>query len=917
MARPKLYLIDGSSFLYRAFHALPALTTHAGEPTGALVGVGNMIRKLLKDEDPQHIACVFDASGPTFREELYDQYKANRPKMPDELRAQIEPLLKLVQTLGIPLLREPGVEADDVIGTLATQAVAKDMDVVLVTGDKDLTQLVGDQVLWWNTMSNERLDANGVERKFGVRPERIIDFLSLTGDSVDNVPGVTKCGPKTAAKWLGLYDSLDGVIAHADEVGGKIGGYLREALDSLPLSRELVTIKTDCVLPLGLDQLRLSEPDREALIEFYRHYEFRQALRELEGGEEQDRAQGSGPRAQTAQQGAAGVAPDEQLQGAGEYKAVLTEADLGELREALAGAELIAFDCETDSLDPLRANLVGLSFAVKPKQAWYLPIAHRYPGVPAQLSLEQIREALGPILAAEQPTKLAQHGKYDLHVLARHELPIAGYAEDSMLQSYVFDSAALNHNMDAMAKLYLGYETIKYEDVAGKGKKQISFADVMLEQAVAYAAEDADITLRLHQTLRPRIAAIAELEKVYTQIEMPLVPVLQQMEASGILVDAKRLAELSRNMGSEMTELVKRAHAEAGRVFNLDSPSQLTKILFEELGLKAKQKTPSGKPSTNEDALEEIADQHPLPRIILDYRTLAKLKSTYSDKLPEQINPDSGRIHTSYHQAVANTGRLSSSDPNLQNIPIRTEQGRKIRQAFIAPPGWCLLSADYSQIELRIMAHLSGDEGMLRAFRDGLDIHRATAAEVAGKSVEEVSADERRSAKAVNFGLIYGMGAPGLARNLGITRKEASAYIETYFARYPGIRRYMEQTKLAAREQGYVETLFGRRLYMKEISSPRWGLRAGAERAAINAPMQGTAADIIKLAMLSLHDWLAGKDDQIRMLLQVHDELVFEVREDCLQRYRDEIVERMSAAAKLDVPLLVEAGSGANWDAAH
>ena len=584
------------------------------------------------------------------------------------------------------------------------------------------------------------------------------------------------------------------------------------------------------------------------------------------------------------------------------------------LRRQLSGRR---FDALLHMQISLRANLVGLSFAVKPKQGWYLPIAHRYPGVPDQLSLARVQAVLGPLLAAEQPRKLAQHGKYDLHVLARHGLPVGGYREDSMLESYVFDSAALNHNMDAMAKLYLGYETIKYEDVAGKGKKQISFADVMLEQAVAYAAEDADITLRLHRALRPRIAAIPELEKVYTEIEVPLVPVLRQMEANGILVDAGRLGELSRQMGREMTELVKQAHAEAGRVFNLDSPSQLIKILFEELGLKAKQKTPSGKPSTNEDALEEIADQHPLPRIILDYRTLAKLKSTYSDKLPEQINPDTGRIHTSYHQAVANTGRLSSSDPNLQNIPIRTEQGRKIRQAFIAPDGWTVLSADYSQIELRIMAHLSGDEGMLRAFRNGLDIHRATAAEVAGKSVDEVSSEERRSAKAVNFGLIYGMGAHGLARNLGINRKEAAAYIETYFARYPGIRRYMEQTKLAAREQGFVETLFGRRLYMKEINSPRWGLRAGAERAAINAPMQGTAADIIKLAMLDLHRWLSGKDDQIRMLLQVHDELVFEVREDCLARYQSEIVERMSAAAKLDVPLLVEAGSGANWDAAH
>lgn len=915
MSRQKLYLIDGSSFLYRAFHALPALTTHGGEPTGALVGVGNMIRKLLKDEDPKHIVCVFDASGPTFRDEMYDQYKANRPRMPDELRAQINPLLKLVETMGIPLMREPGVEADDVIGTLSRQAEAADMDVVLVTGDKDLTQLVGDRVLWWNTMSNERLDAEGVERKFGVCPDRIIDFLALTGDSVDNVPGVPKCGPKTATKWLGLYESLDGVIANADKVGGKIGENLRGALESLPLSRDLVTIKIDCELPLGIDELNLREPNKDELIEFYRHYEFRQALRELEGGDG-DGAQGPGPRAQE-EQGAASVEAGEELQGKGEYSVVLTEDDLAELHKTLAGAEIIAFDCETDSLNPLRANLVGLSFAIEPKKAWYLPLTHRYPGAPEQLPWERVREVLGPVLSAQSPPKLAQHGKYDIHVLTRHGLEIGGFAEDSMLESYVFDSAAGNHNMDAMAKLYLGYKTIKYEEVAGKGKKQISFADVMLEQAVEYAAEDADITLRLHQALRPKIKAIPELERVYTEMEVPLVPVLCKMEGNGILVDAAQLGELSRQMGRQMTELVLQAHAEAGRVFNLDSPTQLTKILFEELGLKAKQKTPSGKASTNEDALEEIADQHALPRIILEYRTLAKLKSTYSDKLPLQINPDTGRIHTSYHQAVANTGRLSSSDPNLQNIPIRTEQGRKIRQAFIAPDGWTVLSADYSQIELRIMAHLSGDEGMVRAFRNGLDIHRATAAEVAGKSVEEVSTEERRSAKAVNFGLIYGMGAHGLAKNLGISRKEAAVYIETYFARYPGVRRYMEQTKLAAREQGFVETLFGRRLYMKEINSPRWGLRAGAERAAINAPMQGTAADIIKMAMLEMHAWLDGKDDEIRMLLQVHDELVFEVRDDLLEAYQQGIVERMSAAAKLDVPLLVEAGSGANWDAAH
>ncbi len=914
MPRPKLYLIDGSSFLYRAFHALPALTNLVGEPTGALFGVGNMIRKLLADEQPSHIGCVFDASGPTFREEIYADYKANRPSMPNELRAQIDPLLELVELLGLPLLRVPGVEADDVIGTLARQAERAGMDVVLVTGDKDLTQLVNTHVAWWNTMSNERLDGDGVERKFGVRPDRIIDFLSLTGDSIDNVPGVDKCGPKTAAKWLAQYGDLDNVIAHASEVSGKIGENLRAALPLLPMARELVTIRTDCELPLGPQDLAPKTPERDRLIAFYQRYEFRQALRELSGESAPVR---SGPAPAGIVETADPPAPAENLSGPGEYTLVLDEATLEALRTELAAAELIAFDTETTSLDPLRAELVGLSFAVRPKQAWYVPVAHSYPGAPQQLAWEQVREVLGPVLSAAQPRKLAQHGKYDLHVLARHGLTLGGYGEDSMLQSYVLDATAGNHNMDALAKLYLRHQTIKYEEVAGKGAKQISFADVGLDEALNYAAEDADVTLRLHHTLRPRLAAVPELERIYRDLEMPLVPVLQRMEATGILVDARHLGRLSQEMGQQMLTLVQKAHEVAGRHFNLDSPKQLKELLYDELGLKAKSKTPSGQPSTNEDALEEIANEHPLPRIILDYRTLAKLKSTYSDKLPEQINPRTGRIHTSYHQAVAATGRLSSSDPNLQNIPIRSEQGRRIRQAFIAPPGWQLLSADYSQIELRIMAHLSGDEGMLDAFRRGLDIHRATAAEVAGKSPDDVTGDERRAAKAVNFGLIYGMGAVGLANNLGISRKEAQGYIDRYFARYPGIRRYMEQTRATAREQGFVETLFGRRLYLREIHSPRWGLRAGAERAAINAPMQGTAADIIKRAMLSLDPWLQDRGEEIRMLLQVHDELVFEVREDLVGHYRAGIVERMSAAAELAVPLLVEAGHGPNWDAAH
>jgi DNA polymerase I len=900
-----LYLIDGSSFMFRAFHALPPLTNAAGEPTGALFGVVNMLRKILREDRPEHLAFVFDASGPTFRDEMYADYKANRPPMPEDLRLQIEPLLKIVEAMGVPILREPGVEADDVIGTLAKQGRKAGLEVVISTSDKDLTQLVEPGIIWLNTMSGERLDSAGVQAKFGVLPERIIDLLALMGDSVDNIPGVDKCGPKTAAKWLSQYDTLQGVIDHADDFGGKLGENLRSALSRLPLNRELVTVKTDCALPVGLDDLKVSEPAVEPLKELYARYGFKQALAELGGA--------------APEVGSSTTAPADLPTAPTEIKRelIVSEADLGRWIQALGKADEFAFDTETTSVDAQQAVLVGLSFAIEAGTACYIPVGHDYAGVPQQLPLDQVLAAVKPLLEDPDRAKIAQNGKYDINVLMRHGITVAGFQYDTMLESYVLNSTASQHNMDALAKKYLGVDTIHYADVAGKGARQISFSQVGLDEACAYAAEDADVTLRLHQTLWPQLQAEPTLARVFSEIEMPLAPVLARMERTGVLIDGALLRKQSSELGHAMIKLQEEVHVIAGRPFSLDSPKQLAQVLYEERGLPVKVRTPGGQPSTNEEALEELADADELPRKILDYRSLAKLKSTYTDKLPELINPDSGRVHSSFHQAVAATGRLSSSDPNLQNIPIRTPEGRRIRQAFIAPKGWLVLAADYSQIELRIMAHLSGDAGLLRAFKQGQDIHRATAAEVFGKTPDEVSSNERRAAKAINFGLIYGMSAFGLGRQLGIGRGEAQDYVDLYFSRYPGVREYMDATRRKVRDQGYVETVFGRRLYLPDINARSYAARQGAERAAINAPMQGTAADIIKRAMIEMDQWLAPHQGEIRMLMQVHDELVFEIREDRLSHYRDGIAERMSGAAELAVPLVVDVGIGANWDEAH
>ena len=920
---PKLVLIDGSSYLYRAFHALPPLTNAAGEPTGALFGVVNMLRAHLK-EKPEFAAFVIDAPGRTFRDDLDPQYKANRPPMPDELRAQVEPMLQIVQALGFPILRVDGVEADDVIGTLAVQGARAGIDVTISTSDKDFAQLVRPGVALVNTMSGGKLDSDAaVVEKFGVRADQIIDFLALMGDSVDNIPGVPKCGPKTAAKWLAEYDTLDGVIANAGNIGGKIGESLRETLPRLPLNRELTTIKTDVALEQAPDNLPLRERDAGALRTLYMRYGFNQALKELDGGaaaapaadKEPGVARGNGFVAASAPAAPADIDPA--LSAPGDYECVLTTAQLEAWVAKLQAAEAFAFDTETDSLDPLRANLVGISLCVEPGKACYIPVAHEAPGVAAQLPRDSVLDALRPLLADPAKKKLGQHGKYDLHVLRRHGVVVAGYADDTLLESFVLNAGIARHDMDSLAQRHLGYTTIKYEDVAGKGSKAIAFSQVALDDATRYAAEDADITLRLHRVLLPKLQAEPGLLSVYRDIEMPLVPVLARIEANGVMIDADELRRQSADLSRRMLAAQQKATELAGRSFNLDSPKQLGALLFDELKLPALVKTPGGAPSTNEEALEAIADQHELPRVILEYRGLAKLRSTYTDKLPEMVNPDTGRVHTSYHQAGAATGRLSSSDPNLQNIPIRSEEGRRIRTAFVAPTGRKLVACDYSQIELRIMAHLSGDAALVRAFESGADVHRATAAEVFGKPLDEVSGNERRAAKAINFGLMYGMGAFGLARQLGIGRGEAQDYIALYFSRYPGVRDFMEGPRQQARERGYVETVFGRRLALDYIHSRNAAQRAGAERAAINAPMQGTAADIIKRAMVDIDAWLAGQGGRALMLMQVHDELVFEVDEAFLPTLLAQVPARMAAAATLRVPLVVDTGVGDNWDQAH
>jgi DNA polymerase-1 len=924
----RLVLIDGSSYLYRAFHALPPLTNAAGEPTGALFGVVNMLRAHL-NEKPDCAAFVIDAPGRTFRDDLYDQYKANRAPMPDELRAQLQPMCEIVEALGFPILRVEGVEADDVIGTLALEAAREGSQVTISTSDKDFAQLVGrfeggGSIRLVNTMSGSVLDTDdAVMAKFGVPAARIVDMLALMGDAIDNVIGVDKCGPKTAAKWLAQYDSLEGVIANAAGIGGKIGENLRAAVERLPLNRTLVTIKTDVALELPASALKLRERHVDALRPLYTRYGFNAALRELDGGTAAPPARSETVSVRGTEAGYARAAArpvdgiDPALSAAGEYETVLTREQLDAWVVRLQAADEFAFDTETDSLDALCARLVGLSLAVEAGKAAYIPLAHDYPGVPAQLSQDGVLDALRPLFADPGKRKIGQHGKYDLHVLRCHGVEVRGYADDTMMESFVFNAGASHHDMDSLAKRYLGYDTIKYTDVAGKGAKQIPFAHVALDDATRYAAEDADITLRLHRVLRPKLSAEPALERVYREIEIPLVPVLERIEANGVMIDMDELRRQSADLGRRMLVLQQQATELAGRTFNLDSPKQVCALLFEELKLPALVKTPTGQPSANEEALEAIADQHELPRVILDYRGLAKLRSTYTDKLPEMVNRDDGRVHTSFHQAGAATGRLASSDPNLQNIPIRTDDGRRIRKAFVAPPGRRILAADYSQIELRIMAHLSQDPALLRAFASGVDIHRATAAEVFGKALDDVSGNERRAAKAINFGLMYGMSAFGLAKQLGIARGEAQDYIGLYFSRYPGVREFMDRTRAEARERGYVETVFGRRLYLENIAARNAGLRAGAERAAINAPMQGTAADIIKRAMIALHGWLEPHAQRAMMVLQVHDELVFEVEEGFVDTLRAAVVERMTGAAELRVPLVVDVGVGADWDEAH
>ena len=908
---PTLTLIDGSSYLYRAFHALPPLTNTFGEPTGALFGIVNMLRTTMK-AGSDYVAFVCDAPGRTFRDDLYPEYKANRPSMPDDLRAQIEPMMKIVGALGFPILCVPGVEADDVIGTLARQAADQGIDTIISTGDKDFAQLVGAHIVLINTMSNTTMDIQGVVEKFGVRPEQIVDYLTLMGDSIDNVPGVEKCGPKTAAKWLAEYGNLDALLANADKIGGKIGENLRAAIPRLPLSHELVTIRTDVPLDLAPTDLHMRERDVDALRELYTRYDFKAALKDLD--------QASEPAAPAAPAKAAAakptVTPDASLGAEGEYELIVTEERFAAWLEKLETAPLIAFDTETTNIDAMQADIVGLSLAVEPGKAAYVPLSHDYPGAPQQLSREHVLGALKPIFEDASRPKVGQHGKYDINILSHYGIALKGLTHDTMLESYVFNATATRHDMDSLATRYLGYSTIKYEQVAGKGAKQISFSQVDCDAACRYAAEDADITLRLHHALWPMLEAEPSLRAVYTDIEIPLVPVLAKMERTGVLIDANELRKQSQQLGKRMVELQQQAYASAGHEFNLDSPKQLQAVLFDELGLAAKIKTPTGQPSTNEEALEAIADTHELPRLILEYRGLAKLRSTYTDKLAGIVNPRTGRVHTSYHQGAVATGRISSSDPNLQNIPVRTEEGRRIRQAFVAPEGWCIVAADYSQIELRIMAHLSKDEGLVRAFNEGGDVHRATAAEVFGVPPDEVTTNQRRAAKAINFGLMYGMSAFGLARALGVDRGEASDYMGRYFSRYPGVRAFMDATREQAHRDGYVQTLFGRRLYLENLNSRNQAFRAGAERAAINAPMQGTAADIIKRAMIAVAAWIEPRDD-VRLLMQVHDELVFEVRADAVDEVRAGIEKHMTGAAVLSVPLQVDIGVGANWDEAH
>ncbi|MDP3009515.1 MAG: DNA polymerase I [Methylococcales bacterium] len=906
-AQKTLCLVDGSSFLFRAYHAVPPLTNPKGEPTNAIYGVSNMLRKLLTEYQTDYITVIFDAAGKTFRNDLYDQYKAHRPPMPDDLRGQIEPLHQLIRAMGLPLIMESGIEADDVLGVLAKHAEQQGFHVVISTGDKDMAQLVTDNITLENTMTNTRMDIQGVIDKFGVKPEQIIDYLALIGDSSDNIPGVPKVGPKTAAKWLEQYDTLDNLIAHAADIKGKIGENLRASLNFLPLSKQLTTILCDLALPYGMDDLKRKPVDNAHLKSLLAELGFSSWLKMLNNQPEIIT-----PPAEITPEPPAPAPADVQ------YETIFTQAQFNHWLSKLEHAALFAFDTETTSLDYSKAQIVGVSFAVEAGKAAYLPLAHNYLEAPAQLDRTAVLEQLRPLLENPNKAKLGQNLKYDAHVLANHGITLRGIAHDTMLESYVLNSTATKHNMDDLAKVYLGVTTIHYEEVAGKGAKQINFSEVAIDKAAPYAAEDADITLRLHQVLSEKLAQSPALLTLYTELEIPLISVLARIEANGVLIDTDMLAQQSMELANHIISLEQQAHNVAGHIFNLGSPKQIQDIFYNQLKLPVLKKTPTGQPSTDESVLQDLADQgFPMPKLILDYRSLNKLKSTYTDKLPQQVDNKTGRVHTSYHQAVAATGRLSSSDPNLQNIPIRSEEGRKIRQAFIAPDGYKIVAADYSQIELRIMAHLSNDAGLITAFSTGQDVHRATAAEVFAVAPDQVTNDLRRSAKAINFGLIYGMSAFGLAAQLGLSRNQAQDYINLYFARYPDVKNYMDNIRELARQQGYVETLFGRRLYLPHINSRNANLRQYAERTAINAPMQGTAADIIKRAMLAVDAWLQPASVDAKIIMQVHDELVFEIAESQIEDCIVNIKQIMCAAAELNVPLVVDVGVGENWDEAH
>ena len=906
-----LILVDGSSYLFRAYHVpyLQALSTSDGQPTGAITGVLNMIRSLKKDYPNGNIIAIFDAKGKTFRNDMYPEYKANRPPMPDDLRTQIAPIHEIITAMGLPLLVIDGVEADDVIGTLSHQATALGIETVISTGDKDMAQLVNPHVRLINTMTNVEMDEAGVIEKFGVRPDQIIDYLALMGDKVDNIPGVDKCGPKTAVKWLTAYPTLKEVMEHADEVKGKVGENLRTALAHLPLSYELATIKLDVALEQNAAELKPSAPDTETLRTLYQKYELKRLLADLDAGDKKSDSSVTEINDEVADLPAAVES---------EYDIILDKTSFNVWLEKLKAAELFAFDTETTSVDYMKAKLVGLSFCIEIGKAAYVPLTHDYIDAPEQLELDWVLEQLKPLLESDTLFKVGQNLKYDANVLSHYDIAMQGIAFDTMLESYCLNSVATRHNMDALADKYLGYKTVHFEDIAGKGAKQLTFNQIEIEKAGHYAAEDADITLRLHEAIYPQLAKISEQLSVFADIEMPLLPVLARMEQHGVLIDCDMLAEQSQSIGARLAELEIEAHNLAGKSFNLSSPKQLQVILFEELKIPVIKKTPKGAPSTAEEVLQELALDYPLPKVILENRGLSKLKSTYTDKLPLLVGAKTNRVHTSYHQAVTATGRLSSTDPNLQNIPIRSEEGRKIRLAFIAPPEHKIVAIDYSQIELRIMAHLSDDPGLVKAFSEGKDVHKATAAEIFAVPLDEVTSDQRRSAKAVNFGLIYGMSAFGLAKQLNVPRHTAQAYMDKYFERYPNVSQYMEDTRQQATEKGYVETLFGRRLYLPDIKAKNAMRKKAAERAAINAPMQGTAADIIKKAMLAVDDWIQAQNDpRIKMTMQVHDELIFEIHQDIVEATTATLVEIMNNAITMSVPLIAEAGIGDNWEQAH